>query len=446
MSTPLYRSPRLLGGLALAVLLISLLYLYGGTLQDLWAPFAKLNADPTQPLTLTPAFWQALFSLAFAGMTSLVTGSLFFALISQFVLPVTPAQREQALAHFLQHSLGRPSPAIFVENGKLVASAAEKAHRSLASGVILVDSVSGIVLQTDTHFTRAHGPGVVFTRLGEYPTEQNVLDLRQQTRTPPQVLALTRDGIEVRVDITVNFALHSGEPQPFREWADPNQAPFAFDAVHAPAAVYGSPVRGQAPPDWRDLPVLLAADMWRELLIQRDLESLFNPTNDGTNVLETLQTHLYHRLTGERGAWRSNEYRVLADRRVRVLSITLSNLGLPAEVREKRLSNWKEDWRKRASEFATEKDPDLKRLRTEGERQARTKAVEDLTVFVREQLVQKRRPTTSEVTLRLAEATHQLALEVPVRAQLSSDTMQALTRMVGWARNLHNGQGPGEGE
>jgi hypothetical protein len=248
------------------------------------------------------------------------------------------------------------------------------------------------------------------------------------------------------VDITVNFALHSGEPQPFREWADPNQAPFAFDAVHAPAAVYGSPVRGQAPPDWRDLPVLLAADMWRELLIQRDLESLFNPTNDGTNVLETLQTHLYHRLTGERGAWRSNEYRVLADRRVRVLSITLSNLGLPAEVREKRLSNWKEDWRKRASEFATEKDPDLKRLRTEGERQARTKAVEDLTVFVREQLVQKRRPTTSEVTLRLAEATHQLALEVPVRAQLSSDTMQALTRMVGWARNLHNGQDPGEGE
>jgi regulator of protease activity HflC (stomatin/prohibitin superfamily) len=446
MSTPLYQNPRLLGGLALAVLFVFLLYLFGDTLGALWEPFAKFQADPTQPLTLTPMFWQAFISLTFSGFISAVTGVLFWALISQFVLPVTRRERGQALSHFFQHSLGRPGHAIFVENGKLVASAAEKEHRALASGVILVDSVSGIVLQTDTHFTRAHGPGVVFTRPDEYATEQNVLDLRQQTRTLPKVVALTRDGIEVRADLSVNFALHSGEPQPFREWDNESQAPFAFDAKHAPAAVYGSPVRGQTPPDWRDLPVLLAADVWRELLIQRDLESLFNPTNDGTNVLETLQTHIYHRLTGERGAWRSSEYRVLADRRVRVLSVTLSNLSLPAEVREKRLNNWKEDWRKRASDFATEKDPDLKKLRGEGERQARKRAVEELTAFVRDQLVKKHRPLPSEVTLRLTEATYQLALDLHVRNQLSNDAMQALTRMVGWARNLHNGQAPGEHE
>jgi len=51
---------------------------------------------------------------------------------------------------------------------------------------------------------RVHGPGLVFTsgaRLGK------VMDLRKQVRTSRDVRAVTRDGIEVTTDITIQFSL-----------------------------------------------------------------------------------------------------------------------------------------------------------------------------------------------------------------------------------------------
>src|SRR3972149_4502721 len=200
MRAPFSRQPRFVWTIGAILILGLVVLLYLDDLQALIQ--LDFSAD----------FWRALVSFGFAIAAPLVAQNLIHALVSQFVMPVySLEERKQARDPFLRYSSGLPGPAIFVKEGQLVASAEEKSNLNLAAGVILVDNTSGVVLRTDTQLTRAEGSGVVFTRPGEYTAGGEALDLRKQARRVEQVRALTRDGIEVKVDIGVTFMLESGE-------------------------------------------------------------------------------------------------------------------------------------------------------------------------------------------------------------------------------------------
>lgn len=174
--------------------------------------------------------------------------TLFFSLfnISQLALPVrTWDERKKAFGRILLFALRRHGPAVFVREGKIVAS--QKEMRNTQPGVALVDLTSAIVLeqqkntwawegkekqQQKTSFLgkrgrnlsqktqkiigrrrewiRVLGPGVVFTRKGE--RIHSVIDMRKQVRSKGDAQAFTRDGVELQNPVFVVFDL-SGTPE-----------------------------------------------------------------------------------------------------------------------------------------------------------------------------------------------------------------------------------------
>ena len=424
MDVPFYRNPRFLWILGALVIFGLLMALYWDDLQAFFS--LKFDAD----------FLWALVSFGFAFVAPMVTRNLFDRLVSQFVMPVhTLEERRQAYEHFVRYSSGLPGPAIFVKEGQLVASEAEKANLNLLAGVILVDNASGVVLRTDTQLTRAEGPGVVFTRPGEY-IAGGALDLRKQVRRAEQVKAKTRDGIDVKVNIDVAFILDSGEPKPLRDWKDPHQPPYAFNPESALKAFYGRAYRDNEQGEWDKLPPLLASDVWRELLNQRDFESLFSSSGSSMGLLDGLQYQTQSRLTGTGSDADSRESQVLAERGLRVLGVSLSGLILPDSVRQKRIENWRKDWEGRAGEMAAEKDPGIKKCRQEGQTAAREHALITLTQHVREALLKGRYPSLSEVIVGLAEASHRLAQDPTL--QNGSDLRKILEDIELWAQRLQS--------
>ena len=436
MSEPFYNDPRVRWGVVTLIVVGLLFYLWSDTLLAFARPFLSLSAG--QPPVFDGAFLQAALALGFAILAAIMTRELFHRLVSQFVLPVyTPDERLQAMDHFLHYTSGLPGPAIFVKDGQLVASPAEKERRVVGEGVVLVDSASAAVLRTDTHLTRASGPGVVFTRKYEYPAE--TLDLRkQQRRGVDNFKALTQDGIEVSVDISVTFMLESGERQPFHNLDEPNVPPFALSEEQALKAAYGKTYRDKSLGEWAELPPLVAADVWRELLIQRDFESLFSASDSSMTLLDGLQYQIKSRLMGTTSGEPSREYRVLAERGIRVLDVSLSNLSLSLDVQKRRLERWKEDWKSQVGELPEEKDRTIKDWKRKGEAEAKVEILTRLTWPVREPLQQGKRPRIGKLHMvqSLAEGTRQLFHDPAFQNQPNIDLQKVIEDLELWAIRL----------
>lgn len=410
MRTPFYRRPALWWALGLIVWLIFLATLYWEDALAFYDFMVLARVLPEVLLQFGPPFWsgiRAIINLAFPIVASYFLWRWFFWLVSQFVLPVTTAEeREQVRHHFADYAFGQPGPAIFVRNGQLVASLKEKERRQKSKGVILVDSVSGVVLRTDTRFTRAHGPGVVFTREGEYIAE--ALDLRQQERYARAIKAFTRDGILVTVDIHVTFVLDSGERNPLRTWQSPNAAPFGFNAENAYRAVYGRAYRDHVSSEWAELPALIAADIWRELLMQRDFESLFRLEDPAFALLDDLQYQIEQRMIPVSMDGRSREQQVLSERGLRVLSVQLLNLELPAEVEQKRMLQLKEVWKTQTKRAVSDPHPSIQQARGEGRQAGQVEMLNTLTAPLRRKLAAGEEPPHPEAACDLTEAARQL--------------------------------------
>lgn len=117
---------------------------------------------------------------------------------AQFLLPVySLRERLDVFRTFNNFMFGGHGPLVFVRDGEIISHLGES-ERS-GPGVALVNSNSAVVVGSNVY-----GPGLVFTggaRIGK------VMDLRKQVRTSRDVRAVTRDGIEVSTDITVQFSI-----------------------------------------------------------------------------------------------------------------------------------------------------------------------------------------------------------------------------------------------
>ncbi len=409
-AVPFYRQPRFLWMLGTLFLIVLLLGLYVDDLLALYAPFDQFLKAPAEGLRFGPDFWSAILSFLFAMAMPVVARELFYRLVSQFVLPAsTPDERRYAVEHFMRYTSGLPGPLVFVKDGQLIASASEKGKTQASAGVAWVDSASCLVLRTDTALTRVQGPGLTFTRGGEYFSDDTTLDLRKQVRTAEQVQALTRDGIEIVADIRVIFVLDSGESQALRSWLDPARPPYGFNSANAAAAVYGKPYRDRTNGLWAELPPLVAADVFREVVSERDFEALFSATANALPLLAGVEYQIEKRLTGLFSDLMTREQQLLAGRGLRVIAVRLVNLRLPEDVRKKRLANWREDWRSRAGELAADKDPQIRLARQDGADQGRLQVLEGLASRFAEPLRAGPRPGRKETAAGLTAATRRLA-------------------------------------
>ncbi len=307
---------------------------------------------------------------------------LLTAFSAQFVLPVQTGSERWAVARRLfGYILGERGPITYIREGHAV-EAHEESLRT-GPGVFLVDSSSAVVLRTDVAFTRACGPGVVFTSPGERRAE--ALDLRRQIRRvegenlpsgspsgsdQTDSVALTQDGIPISADISVTFMLDPGHREPPREGGDPRLPPYEFSRGAAERAVYGHVYSEVEDIPWTKLPLILVIDIWRELVKSRRLEALLTSDEQTLNPLELLQKDIMDRLTtggtsaNEPGSARiSREAEILSSRGIRLLEVKISNLQLPPEIQAERNLQWRERW---GGNLATAKTRSIENLRAEG--------------------------------------------------------------------------------
>lgn len=312
---------------------------------------------------------------------------LFF--FAQFILPErTLGDRFRIFGRVLLYILGGHGPALFIENGAIRESTNERLKQG--PGVIWLDSASVAVLRNRVSITRVVGPGVVFTRDGEYiagavdlhkhvynigpsesekpfepkPAPASGEDANQQKLNDEytalqerrwQTRALTRDGIEICATIGVNFGVLESPND-----GGSKQFPFSANAVrqYVTSIINANTSRNDIL--WSDLPAQMAADLWRDYLRRFTLDELFQvrdgETRTGLQIIgaminqrlgnkEVDEMDDFGNLTGKKVPSREGE--TLAQIGVSAKA-TLKFVHLPNDVQERLLQQWPQDWLKNA--------------------------------------------------------------------------------------------------
>ncbi|HKZ71171.1 MAG TPA: hypothetical protein VI547_06960 [Anaerolineales bacterium] len=297
---------------------------------------------------------------------------LGLALASQYVLPVqTLKERKAAFDRMISYVGGAHGPIVFVREGRLVSNEEELKRRG--PGAILVDGSSGVILEQGRKFSRAEGPGLVFTA----PTERvaAVVDLRKQVRSRPTP-ALSRDGIEIVVNVSVTFGLNPGPNVPphevYGELDVLGQTMFLpryqVDPENAFKAHYGFVVSEQNQVvRWIDLPIRVAAEYTRDEVNRYLFDSLFQPGEPGTLPIAKLQSDVKRRV---------EESKLLKDRGIKIYGVSVSIPALPEEVGRRRADVWAARWKQEAKALMDRADVEDVRIKELARAQAQAELVE----------------------------------------------------------------------
>ena len=186
------------------------------------------------PLDISPEVISSLEVVFFNCLAGF--GIIFFIWIfraaAQTLLPVTRfSEVYRAAWHLLLYILRLHGPAIFIRDGEQLASAEEL--QRVGPGVVVIDFNSAAVLEEQIpppgilrpfknlimrflilldlsdppapRRVRTCGPGIVFMRRRE--RVRAALDLRNQRRARANILAYTRDGIELNATVWCSFTI-----------------------------------------------------------------------------------------------------------------------------------------------------------------------------------------------------------------------------------------------
>ncbi|MGH2606116.1 MAG: hypothetical protein ACRDG5_05955 [Anaerolineales bacterium] len=366
---------------------------------------------------------------------------LTLAVASQFVLPVhRMSERAASVRRLFGYLTGERGPVMFIEDGRAV-----EGHRDRrrGPGVLLIGQASAAVLRTDVSFTRAVGPGVVFTAPGERLAE--ALDLRRQVRRlrgrsarPSPTETLTRDGIPISADLSVTFMLDPGHTYRPREGSHPALPPFEFHPQSAVRAVYGHAYGESQDVPWTELPLRLAADLWRERVKTRPLSAWLGPESDIRRTLSEVRAELLNRLQGPvaaEGAARAaargedREAQLLRARGIRVLDFQVGNIYLPDEVRQERIQQWQGQWAAAHEQELVEVRALDESLRRQAIQESARTLAGELTAGLRRRLAEGNPPGLKDTLLEVARDALRLA-ENPDRAASAGPLAAHLRAMV----------------
>ncbi len=318
-----------------------------------------------------------IFNLTLLGIGT----ALWLAFFSQFMLPVRGLQdRINAFLHLIYYVTGTHGPFAFIENGQ---NPRPISKTSDGPGLLVLDTASAALLRTNQRFTRAVGPGVVFTQPGEQIADVVDLRLRSQTigprpnedpfaprrpeesqaeyesriRRSNETRAVTRDNFEIVPQIEVIFRLDALPGQGNTE--------FGYNPQSVQRAVLGQVVNADLPLDtpnrlirWDQLPAQLAAEAWRDLVSRLTLEDLFPlvPKRQRVSGLLNVIQVINQRLTQPESpildasgvltedTVPSQEFELLTSRGIKILSVNIFNIKLRPEAERELLNRWNAGW------------------------------------------------------------------------------------------------------
>jgi hypothetical protein len=273
------------------------------------------------------------------------------------------------IGRLLAYFSGAHGAAVFVENGEVRGRPGETGRRGV--GVLWLDTASAAVPRSATSFRPAVGPGVHFLSWGEYihqavdlhtltstlgpgnqddpfgikadhPDYEAVMERRRETS------ALTRDGIEVVVEIGLDFGISSSD-----ESKSSQLTPFGF----SPENVEKYVTRNVS----REVVGKMVVDIWRDYIRRIRLDQLFE-TPEGSErarhqvIAQMVNDRLskpvvdyldeYGRLLQGRQV-DSMEYKQVQEMGIGVKA-SMRRLFFAPEVEEQLLTEWTTNWRKNA--------------------------------------------------------------------------------------------------
>ena len=373
----------------------------------------------------------------------LVSGSLILALIAllptlaliaQFVLPVRDRiGRRSVFGRLLNYLLGERGTVTFVRDGQPQASRDERALRG--AGVIWADHLSAALLRTDTAMTRIVGPGgLAFTDPGEWLAEG--FDLRRQKRslpgsTPPtgspatadevSAMALTLDGIPVSASLSVTFVLERQTPVESNDIAD---VPPVIPSVGAlQAAAYGKMISGNQDWSWSEIPHRLVVELWRDEVKDRNLDEFLA---DHSRVLAGIEAAILARLTQQTS---DSDLRLLKERGIRILEVSISDLQIPGDIQAEQLQAWFDGWAGPVRKDLDEAVDLVREAGMRGEAKASTMLIERLTHKMSQQLQLDRSLSQRDATILILEDAAQLCAELPRLSALSAQVRESLEQV-----------------
>jgi len=422
-----------------------------------------------------PATFRGIYLDIVIGVIVFLAGLAFYA---QFVLPLhNTKERWHAFTRLITYVIGRHGPAIAIVDGVPRISKKEEARKG--SGVILLDTASAAVLRTPTKFTRAVGPGTVFTnrgetianafslhlqskalgpRLNENPfLEQQELETDQEfkmrTDRKIETRGTTRDGFEVVPTIITYFKLDNKPNE--------GQTEFGFNANtiwKANGREGIDPKKGedmqQRRVRWDWLPAFVAVEIWREYLGKFTIGELFAPPNrlvDETGLQRILK-FVNARLTEARvehlnefgkpsgkGKVISPEYMRLRERGLRVEKVIIANINFPEEVERRILGQWRDRWQDQARTTETQAMNLRSKKRIEGEQTALKDFADKATQLLGDHLINSAPqsslfPDVSQSLELLVRGTHdQIVMDDMLRSRVTNEK-QDLVELIEWIR------------
>ncbi|MFN8399283.1 MAG: hypothetical protein U0X74_04650 [Anaerolineales bacterium] len=304
---------------------------------------------------------------------------------SQFVLPVqTPKDRQEIYTRVSGFD-GSRGPILFVKNGRVIKHEGETEKKG--PGVIVLDTASAIVTQTETEIIGAAGPGIHFTKGREKITRGEGVDLRPQWQfigplasdqpflNPPspdskkyhelqarrqQTAGQTRDGFEISPTISIKFRIKQPEEKTPSESGVVSHygynATAVLHAVTREVIELGTSDNKRTRMEWYRLPSHLVVNLWREYVRKFKLEDLFKA--EGISGLQTIEEMINRRVkrpevvamddtgipTGE--ALPSLEYQQLIERGLEVIEVRIHNVLFDPAIEEQTIKNWNNEWTK----------------------------------------------------------------------------------------------------
>lgn len=261
---------------------------------------------------------------------------------SRVILPLADDEQGAHMFSFVKsYALGVNRPAYAVDTTKRDSAVVQRVpgHQvsptSHAPGLAITGCDHAVALSDGVRFKGVRPPGVIFTRPGERVIQ--AIDLRPQVRSFP-VTALTRDGIEVRVEACVAFKIDAGGREPQLGHPLPFNNMAALKALrdqrveHLPENEIGHTVERRA---WYDLPRAQAEHILRNSLSNRDFDELYGPDEPAGDAPR--------RRIAE--AFRRDLAKALAPSGIHLITASLGNLE-PAnpELYLRRARNWQAEW------------------------------------------------------------------------------------------------------
>ncbi len=364
---------------------------------------------------------------------------------SQFVLPVTTDEDRNKARQRMSGFMSRANEPVFVvKDGEVIANRGEE--QRMGPGVILVYPGNAVVIETATRYVNSFGPGVVFLERGQRLRDS--LELREHVYEVFGANARTRDGIELKSDIIVRFMLARGNEHGDKlgNWSDESGPPYFFEEQSAFAAVYGGEAVEEAHENarWSDLPIQVAVDLWRELLLNYKLNELFpdqEDTLDQGTPYQKLQETLFQRMSAGANDTTQIDFgpierNVLKQRGIAVRSVEIRNVRVPQDLQEKFKDQWRERWQRNSSERAASADIEISGKRRQGETQARHDFIRTLTEAIPEPELLSDKAILTRLINQAVDATDRPSIVREVEPHLR--TIEAMRK---WLRTVNDDGG-----